>query len=53
MAVMHIKKRESYHSTASFFSATVAEWLAKFFNLMAYLQGRDAHYSSADISTDL
>ena len=40
---------ETYHSTASLFSKTVAEWLVKFFNLMAYLQPRDARYSSADI----
>lgn len=30
-------KKESYHSTASFFSETVEEWLPKFFSLMAYL----------------
>lgn len=46
-------KRDSYHNTASFFSGTVAEWLVKFFNLMAYLQGTDAHYSSADSSSDV
>lgn len=42
----------SYHNTASFFSGMVAKWLVKFFNLMAYLQWRDAHYSSI-VKTEL
>lgn len=46
-------ERETYHSTASFLSATVAEWLVKFFNLMAYLQRRDALKPSADKSCEL